>query len=117
MGQAQFFPSARRPGPQQGEGGRGLTFASERDSRMVVTGSTKGEAGRSRKQNRDGVEVFGYSGSWAVRSVASRRSPPRSSSGDGGPARRREASSQNVSHPFGTRPTDRNSKAGLMAHL
>jgi hypothetical protein len=34
----------------------------------VVKGSTKGEAERSRKQNRDGVEVLGLcgSGSWAM---------------------------------------------------
>jgi hypothetical protein len=50
----------------------GSPCASGHDSRMVVMGSTKGEAERSRKQNRDGVEVLGWSGSWAVRSVASR---------------------------------------------
>jgi hypothetical protein len=70
------------------KGVEGSPCASGRDSRMVVTGSTKGEAERSRKQNRDGVEVLGWSGSWAVRSVASRRSPPHSSSGDGGLASR-----------------------------
>jgi hypothetical protein len=70
------------------KGVEGSPCASGRDSRTVVTDSAKGEAERSRKQNRDDVEVLGWSGSWAVRSVASRRSPPRSSSGDGGLASR-----------------------------
>jgi hypothetical protein len=45
------------------KGVEGSPCTSGHDSRTVVTGSTKGEAERSRKQNKDGVEVLGWSGS------------------------------------------------------
>jgi hypothetical protein len=81
-GQGPIFPLGSKAGfHSKVKGVEGSPCVSGRGSRTVVTGSTKGEAERSRKQNRDGVEVFGWSGSLAVRSVASQRSPPRSSSG------------------------------------